>query len=364
MVQGMANINLDTAQYWRRSPLLPLAVLWAVLWALVSLIEFPGYLHDHALPLWQPLVLAVVPAVTIVIWLVVELRSSRYLAPALEPPKLWFAHHLWRLPMLATAYIVIVFSLQHGLFALGGAQLQEPPRFIYEYLKSGLFYCLWLGLVYGTLSSLKLREQAAQMGLIQQALIKSQLAQLQAQLRPHFLFNALNTVSALMHSDVQRADRVLTKLGDLLRASLGVGANSMVPLQDEIELLKLYATIMEERFSGRVVMEWQIAGHAISVPVPTMLLQPLLENAFKYGIEQTTSHERIRMIATCDDYRLRVSIHNTGSVLQLGWREGIGITNCRERLHVLYGLAATVNISNDSQGVVALVVLPLRAHPE
>src|SRR6202023_1582698 len=132
----------------------------------------------------------------------------------------------------------------------------------FEFVKASLFYCLWLGLVYGTLSQMRSREQSAQLSLIQKALVEAQLARLQAQLRPHFLFNTLNTVSSLMQSDVGRADRLLTRLGDLLRASLGAGGTDTVPLRDEIRLLRLYAEIMEERFSGRVVTEWQIAEDA------------------------------------------------------------------------------------------------------
>ena len=190
--------------------------------------------------------------------------------------------------------------------------------------------------------------------------MKSQLAQLQAQLRPHFLFNTLNTVSSLMQIDIVRADRVLMRLGDLLRASLSAGSTSTVPLHQELNLLGLYAGIMQERFSGRVHVDWQIAEEASVIPVPAMILQPLLENAFKYGVEQTTGVENIRVVATLSRAQLMVKIHNTGSVLRDGWREGIGMTNCRERLRVLYGDTARVELSNHAEGgVVGSVSLPL-----
>jgi LytS/YehU family sensor histidine kinase len=223
-----------------------------------------------------------------------------------------------------------------------------------------VFYCLWLGLVYGTLSQIRSREQSAQLSLIQKALVEAQLARLQAQLRPHFLFNTLNTVSSLMQSDVGRADRLLTKLGDLLRASLGNGGTDTVPLREEIRLLRLYAEIMEERFSGRVVTEWQIAEDALPVRVPAMLLQPLLENAFKYGVEQAMGEEHICIAANRHRNQLHLKIHNTGSALQPGWREGIGLANCRERLRVLHGDEATLGLSDDGAGVAASIVLPLR----
>jgi len=345
------------------SPLVALAVLWGTLWTVISISEIAGYLHDPSIPVWQPFVLLAVSTGTIAIWLWFELGSTRYLRTPLDPARPWFHHHLRRLPLLAIGYVVIVFGLRHGLFALAGARYHHVAWRIlgpFEFVKASLFYCLWLGLVYGTLSQIRSREQSAQLSLIQKALVEAQLARLQAQLRPHFLFNTLNTVSSLMHSDVGRADRLLTRLGDLLRASLGAGGADTVPLREELRLLRLYAEIMEERFSGRVNTAWQIAEDALAIRVPAMLLQPLLENAFKYGVEQTLGAQHIRIAASRGPDRLHLKIHNTGSVLHPGWREGIGLANCRERLRVLHGNAATLDICNDDgAGVEASISLPL-----
>lgn len=353
----------DTRLSWSRSPLVPLAALWATLWTLVAVIESSYYIHSPSIPRWQPLTLILSSTCTIVVWLMFELRSARYTRIPLEPPRMWFLHHLRRLPVLASGYVVIVFGIRHGVFAMAGGHYEHLPwrgQIPFELVKASLFYCLWLGLVYGTLSLLSSREQSAKLGLVQKALIESQLAQLQAQLRPHFLFNTLNTVSSLMQVDIVRADQVLTRLGDLLRASLGAGNTSTVPLRQELNLLRLYADIMQERFSGRVHVDWQIAEDAAVVPVPAMILQPILENAFKYGIEQTTGVENIWVVAILSEGRLIVRIHNTGSVLCDGWREGIGITNCRDRLRVLYGTAASIDMANHAErGVVASVSLPV-----
>jgi Histidine kinase len=352
-----------TVPSWSRLPFVPLAALWATLWILIANIESAGYIHSPSIPLWQPLTLILTLACTIVLWLTFELRSPRYLQFPLEPPGPWFLYHLRRLPILAGGYIVIVFGLRHAIFAMAGGRYEHLPwqaLIPFEFVKASLFYCLWLGLVYGMLSLLKSREQSAQLGLVKKALVESQLARLQAQLRPHFLFNTLNTVSSLMQIDVGRADRVLARLGDLLRASLGAGDAHTVPLREELRLLRLYAEIMEERFRGRVTVDWDIAEDAFGVRVPAMLLQPLLENAFKYGIEQTTGVERIRVAATPDRGQLSIKIHNTGSTLREGWREGIGITNCRERLRVLYGSAASFDLASDADaGVLASIFLPL-----
>jgi two-component system LytT family sensor kinase len=343
--------------------LVPLAALWATLWTMLAIVESAAYIHDPGVPRWQPITLVGVLTGTLGVWLAVELRSTRYGAVALDPPRPWFIHQLRRLPLLAVGYLVVVHGLRHAIFYLGGATYYHLPwrGFIpFELVKASLFYCLWLGLVYGTLAMLRSREQGAQLSAAQKALAEARLAQLQAQLRPHFLFNTLNTASSLMHIDVRRADRVLTRLGDLLRASLGAADTNMVPLREELRLLQLYTDIMEERFCGRFLMEWSIEEGALAQRVPAMLLQPLLENAFKYGVESTTGTQHIRVAAGAAPGKLNISIRNTGSVLEPGWRAGIGIANCQDRLRVLYGDAGSVDLSTDPEGgVVARISLPI-----
>jgi uncharacterized membrane protein len=357
----------ETLPLSTRLPLIVLAGLWTTVWTLLSLVEITRYIHDPAMSWLQPFAIAAISTATMAIWLTFDLRSARYLRPPLDPPRAWFIHHLRRLPALAIGYFVIVFGLRHLVFALAGVEYWHLPWAAlvpYEFVKVGLFYGLWLWLVFGTLTLASWREQSAQLAFTQKALAEAQLVQLQSQLRPHFLFNTLNTISALMQSDVARADRVLTRLGDLLRASLAEGAHETVPLREEVRLLELYAEIMVERFAGRVEVDWQIAPDALPIPVPAMLLQPLLENAFKHGVERTTVPVSIQVIATRDAGRLRLAIRNTGATLNPGWREGIGIANCRERLRVLYGGAANMELTSDPPlGVVARISLPAREPP-
>lgn len=337
--------------------------LWLMLWTLLTLVEIQLYVHSPGIPLWQPVALVAISALTVAVWLLVELRSQRYLQPALEPGRTWLLHHLRRLPLVAIGYFVIVFGLRQVSFALAGAtyvHLAWPPLILYESVKVALFYCLWLGLVYGTLSLLHWREQSARLTEVQKVLIEAQLSRLQAQLRPHFLFNTLNTVSALMHSDVRRADGVLAHLGELLRASLAAGQRDAVPLQEEIRLLGLYAEIMRERFGDRLVLEWDVPESLLRSEVPAMLLQPLFENAFKHGLERSRNAERIRVSAHQDGRALVLEIHNTGSVLAADWRAGVGLSNSLEHLRVRFGSEGTCELATGADGgVVARIRLPL-----
>lgn len=358
----MTNPDAPSLRAWTRSPLLTQGAVWVVLWTLLAFVEVQGYVHSPWIPMWQPAALVGVSAAAVIVWMLLELRSRRYLTPPLEPARAWFLAHLRRLPLLIGGYFIVVFGLRQASFAIGGAEyvhLPARPLVLYESVKVALFYCLWLGLVYGTLSLLHSREQSARLLLTQKVLVEAQLDRLQAQLRPHFLFNTLNTVSALMHSDVRRADRVLTHLGELLRASLKAGEHDSVMLAEEMRLLGVYADIMRERFADRLSLEWQVPEALLSLEVPAMLMQPLIENAFKHGLERSRGSERVRISARRESDSLVLEIENTGSVLAPDWQPGVGIANCRERLKVRFGDAGACELlAAPGGGVLARVRVP------
>jgi LytS/YehU family sensor histidine kinase len=278
-----------------------------------------------------------------------------------QEPLRWFARHAVWLPVVAVTFIVAIYSIRHAVYALVGLTYEHPSWptiFVYESVKLLLFSALWLAIIFGLESFGRWREERERLLALQKHLAESQLAQLKAQLQPHFLFNALNTISSLMQVDVERADRLLTLLADLLRSSLKASARQTSPLREEVELLRLYADIMRERFTGRVTLDWRIADDAGDAAIPALLLQPLLENAFRHGVERSSQPVAITIDARRDGERLRVRIHNTGSTLSAHPGLGIGLRNCRERLDVLYGNAARLDLVPDATGVAAEVTLP------
>jgi signal transduction histidine kinase len=349
-----------------RLPLAVVACLWATVWALVSALEIARYLHDPAVAWWRPAVIVGVSTGVLALWLGYDLRSPRYLEPPLDPPRAWFVHHLWRLPLLAVAYFVIVYGLRLAVFALTDTPYWHLPWSVlvrYEAIKSVLIYGLWLCLVFGALTLDSWRDKSAQLVRVRQALADAELAQLQAQLRPHFLFNALNTVSALMQTDIGRADRVLSDLGDLLRASLAGTPRATQSLGEEVELLRRYADIMAERFIGRLTVEWDVDAAARAVPVPALLVQPLLENAFRHGVERVAGPVTVRLSARVEGDRRQIAVRDTGPGLDPAWKSGVGLANCRERLRILYAGAATLQlVAAAGGGVEARIDLP-RAGP-
>ena len=171
-------------------------------------------------------------------------------------------------------------------------------------------------------------------------LAQTQLQVLKMQLHPHFLFNALNTVSALIHKDVELADRMISRLGDLLRLSLQNSGVQEVSLRRELEFLDPYLEIEQARFGDRLKVELAIDHDTLDGKVPNLLLQPLIENAIRHGIGPRSSGGTVSVKAKREDGVLNLRVCDDGSGLPEDWDEdkgGVGLSNTRARLAGLYG---------------------------
>jgi hypothetical protein len=334
--------------------------LWVLFWLLMIAVAVQDHLSDPHIRWWEPVLWEGSSCVCATAWLLFQQRASRGLDRYLDRPLKWFGLHLLWLPVLAATFVVAVYATRHGVYALVGRTYTHPPWafvFVYETVKLALFMALWLAIIFGFKSFELWKQERERLLLLQKHLAESQLAQLKAQLQPHFLFNALNTISALMQSDVERADRLLARLADLLRASLAVGARQATPLREEWKLLELYASIMQERFAGRVSIRWNASEEALNASIPAMLLQPLLENAYKHGVERSSQPVDIRVDAQRSGDALRIVIHNSGTMRD-ATDAGIGLRNCRERLALVYGERASLTVVPQADGVAATVALP------
>ncbi len=253
--------------------------LWALFCLLLVVIAVRDYSRGGGQQLWQPLLWEGSAILFTTLLMAIQRTAGRrnYNRWLNEPLK-WFGHHLKWLPVCILAFVIVVYGIRHGVYALlGETYRHEPWAFVvpYEAVKLSLFIGLWLGVIFSFDSFAHWRTQQQHLLTLQRALAESRLAALSAQLRPHFFFNVLNTISALMHLDVARADRLLTRLGDLLRASLQPQGQDLVPLAEELRLLNLYTQIMLERFADRVAIDWRIDDALLTHGVPALLMQPL-----------------------------------------------------------------------------------------
>jgi two-component system, LytTR family, sensor kinase len=197
---------------------------------------------------------------------------------------------------------------------------------------------------------------------------RARMDALAARLNPHFLFNALHTVSALVHADPDRAVGGIARLGEVLRGALESSERHVVPLRDEVRFARDYLAIECLRFGERLRCEWRIAPAAEPVPVPPFLLQPLVENAVKYGVDASSGTTMIVIAARIEDARLWIEVAHRGEGAGSGAARdglGLGISTLRERLDAVYGAAAwAIRQTLAADASETVLVLPLAPPPE
>lgn len=206
-----------------------------------------------------------------------------------------------------------------------------------------------------------LQEQAAGARLAA-LLAQSQLAALRLQLEPHFLFNALNAITALIREQRPTEAIAMTAgLGDLLRRVTDQSARQFVTIEEERDFLVKYLDIQSMRFGERLRYRIDVAPGLLQALVPDFIVQPLVENAIKHGIAKRARGGDVRVTVASAGAMLTVSVANDGPLLPDPVVEGVGLGNTRQRLHALYGAAQALALRNDgASGVVATITLPLR----
>jgi two-component system, LytTR family, sensor kinase len=207
------------------------------------------------------------------------------------------------------------------------------------------------------------QERALRASELEKRLAQAKLQALQMQLNPHFLFNTLNAIASLMHMDVKAADRMITQLADLLRYALESTDAHEVPLRQELSFLERYLEIEKTRFGRRLSVRLEIAPETLDALVPNLLLQPLVENAIRHGIEKRSKAGRIELQSRCKEGRLHLEVRDNGPGLPAAppERKGIGLANTRARLQQLYGKGQSLELRNaEGGGVVVDVWLPFR----
>ncbi len=234
----------------------------------------------------------------------------------------------------------------------------------------------WSALYYAINFFLQVEEQADRLERLEAQATSAQLAMLRYQLNPHFLFNTLNSISTLvLLKQTRPANAMLTKLSSFLRHTLVSEPGGTVTVEQEVETLKLYLEIERMRFEDRLQTDFRIESPAEQAQIPSMLLQPLVENAIKYGVSPQEEGAMIRLIAQVVGPRLRVTVSDTGPGVRKGGSEGlgaaldghgnrytstgVGLANIRDRLAQAYGEEHRFEIrSPESGGFTVMIELP------
>lgn len=282
----------------------------------------------------------------------------------------------WKLRVLAYWALLPVFSALHttlnwgfrsALFPLAGLGAYDygilPLRYAMEFPGDVVVFWVTVAALHGVRRFREARERELRTAQLESSLAQAELRNLRLQLQPHFLFNALNTISATMYDDPAAADEMLDRLAELLRASLKTAQTNEVPLATELETLDSYLAITRARFGDRLRVEIDVDPAAREALVPSMILQPLVENAVRHGNVEKTGHGAIAVRVTRNGDRVLLAVEDDGpgsSAAELD-SKGLGLAATAERLELLYGGEAFFEAGNVPGGGFRVAAgMPLR----
>lgn len=298
------------------------------------------------------------------------------------------AQGMWKKNLLRHIIAALVFTAGHTAWMI----LLEVPQNPKDIMPLTLKY--WTGLTlwalnqdafdtYGTLVAIahvwmyyeRVRDREIRASQLEGQLARTQLEMLKLQLQPHFLFNTLNAISALMHKNVYSAQDMLSRLSDLLRVSLDNVAVQEVPLKSEVEFVRNYLHIEQVRFQDRLTVTMDIDPETLDTMVPNMVLQPLVENSIRHGIARSSGPGTIRIESKRFDGAIHITVSDNGPGLPSALngngngngnghgrpKGGLGLANTRARLQQLYGDAHRLEVANaPGGGAVVTLTVPER----
>jgi two-component system, LytTR family, sensor kinase len=316
--------------------------------------------------------------------------SYWYVWAMLTPPILWvarkcpFDRNRWGRVILVHSAGVFLFTFAHSALSAYGRVLTVDwlaperaipfsvalrQRFVLNFDYEAITYWFLVGISH----ALDYRRQSAERAItaanLQARLAEANLEALQRQLHPHFLFNTLHTISALIHRNADAADAMLTRLSDLLRLTLHRVRTRQLPLKEELDFIEKYLEIERARYGDRLRVVFDVDPTVLDAAVPSLVLQPLVENALRHGIGPKVGGGRIDIIAKRDADRLCLVVRDDGYGVPAdeldALNEGVGVSNTRARLIHLYGDRHRFEFrAPRGGGLEVTVVIPMVAIPE
>jgi len=238
-----------------------------------------------------------------------------------------------------------------------------PARYVMEFGEDATGYASFVVLITLYRYYRTTRQREVRTAQLERGLAQAELRNLRLQLQPHFLFNALNTISSTMYDDPRAADRMIGQLSQLLRLSLRTSHAQEVPLRDELDVLSCYLGLMQARFGSRLRTSIEAEPATLDALVPSLLLQPLVENAIRHGNASRAMGGRIDIRVTRATTTLLVDVSDDGPGTTLGtdvFGSGVGLSATRDRLRLLYGHDHRFDVGNRDGGFGVRIELPYR----
>jgi two-component system, LytTR family, sensor kinase len=295
---------------------------------------------------------------------------ARRYPPAWKSPQTWLLHLgvILAIDVAASAWasaLEVAFQPWLPDFAANPFLVTWPLKIYSGLLPAFILYALMLAVTYLLDSKARVAAQQTDAARLNEQLSHAQLNVLQRQIEPHFIFNALNSISGLVREQKNDAAvRMIVALSDFLRKVAVSSHNPQAQLAQEVEFLEKYLQIQEARFAGRLKLDMQIPDELRKAQIPSLILQPLVENAIKHGIAQRVLGGEVRVAASRADGLLHLSVYNDGPLLDRDGsavKDGIGLANLRTRLKLLYGNDCDLRLENYGiTGVQVSLALPYR----
>ena len=318
-------------------------------------------------------------ALNLVYWYIPAVLAPIIMAFGLRHP---FDRSRWARPLALHLMAALSYSVVHTATMMAvrtvlliGQEL--PPNFpgwrnytLLSYLTQLdwllMTYLFLIGVAYALAYRRESEARALNASQLETRLVEAQLQALQRQLHPHFLFNTLNTVSGLIRTDPAAADTMIDRLGDLLRMTLNKSNVQEVSLKEELDVLEKYVEIERTRFGNRLTIDMRVRPETLDAQVPSLVLQPLVENAVRHGIAPQARPGRITVSAERENGHLVLQVLDNGDGLPperlMALNHGVGLENTRARLTHLYRDRFEFRFSNLDRGFCVLIRIPFEAH--
>ena len=265
--------------------------------------------------------------------------------------------HLIAASILCGIWIYISYAIYQPFIKDNNKYLKDglPSKIFLGYVMYAIYLVFFYAVNYYQSLKEKIKKESEYKALIREA----ELQALKSQINPHFLFNSLNSISSLTVSNPEKAQEMVINLSTFMRYSLMHNEKEMVSFSRELENIKLYLSIEKVRFGKKLNAEFEIDAHCMEAEIPNMILQPLYENAIKYGVYETTDQVTIKTSCICDGNILKITIVNdyeSNTIKRRG--EGIGLRNIKKRMEIIYNNPDLMKVTDHKTSFEVQLIIP------